>query len=897
MAQPITKNILKKEVQSIESKLAPTVTNKQFININGSNLVFESNKNGILNYKLPNPIKLEVGDKVTLYQAFVNESGLNQDTLTLSDDVYEELKFLYYVPSQNYQGAAPDTKPLSALDVNKPGSDITNEELNNNRIINSQYIEALAHPSLFTATQDTTYTVFNDDGSIKEQKTNILNNIPIWNNQEIIETLNLVGSTNVISGDNGCVNYLFENYWGLFDDTDTANVGNFQDRGLPKGTYTYVKPALGTANLFIKAGNYDLQALGRIITEQISGAKTTNQNQNYLTNRLYDPFSPNYCGSRTQNVFGAPNNQLLTKIYKSQVAQNVTHNGNMSDQSTNYVQMGFQTDTGQGEGVAKTEYIAPPMFQSDFCVSPDLMAMWERNMGNSAGWASNGATGNNQAGPQFSPINAVMMLKCMLPVVSDEVIDRRVTRDPNEYWATGNIYQLPPLTDRDQYKATVGACHQTLWFPMSNIEVTKLENSDVPSYALDKQGYSILQDTYIGCQSFSVDYGNNRATRFSINNLHEPHKIPSVTNTGHASSFSGQQATKFNLPDQEVVLPHYPIEASSGILVNNFCGATVKNTDIYKNAKQELDNLLLQPNVTVHTREYIFKEYDLHRKKFHEFYQTEQDARNAFKNTLWARLGFKYEQLGNIDTQLDFYTTLNHNIPTKNQYEKFLDTGLIGRHISKGITTHNAFDFSDIQACANMGSIPLTENTTPSGDAKDTPVETIINMYSGKSHAKMGNVVTNIWNTFTSNGKNDDGSDRALKGYRDYLPFRNKNEFEILCDSQSFDADDLPDLNSGKSYYLIHSNIVKPNGLDSNGETMNLLGVMSKQNSSNDTIYSVDGVENVNTEEKVITQIEMVIKNSDGTIVPDSVIGKNSGFILMIEKNINPETDVTMASV
>ena len=90
MEQPITKSILKKEVQSIQGKLTPTVTNKQFININGSNLVFESNKNGILNYKLPNPIKLEVGDKVTLYQAFVNESGLNQDTLTLSNDVYEE---------------------------------------------------------------------------------------------------------------------------------------------------------------------------------------------------------------------------------------------------------------------------------------------------------------------------------------------------------------------------------------------------------------------------------------------------------------------------------------------------------------------------------------------------------------------------------------------------------------------------------------------------------------------------------------------------------------------------------------------------------------------------------------------------------------------------------------
>ena len=41
----------------------------------------------------------------------------------------------------------------------------------------------------------------------------------------------------------------------------------------------------------------------------------------------------------------------------------------------------------------------------------------------------------------------------------------------------------------------------------------------------------------------------------------------------------------------------------------------------------------------------------------------------------------------------------------------------------------------------------------------------------------------------------------------------------------------------------------------------------------------------------------MVIKNSDGTIVPDSVIGKNSGFIILIEKNINPAIDITMASV
>ena len=896
MAQPITKTILKKEVQSIQAKLTPTVTNKQFININGSNLIFESNKNGILNYKLPNPIKLEVGDKVTLYQAFVNESGLNQDTLTLSQDVYEELKFLYYVPSQNFQGAETNIF-----------QDSTNAEifdLRNERIINSEYIEAIAHPSLFTATQDLTYSNVKTGIIETNQSGYPINGLPIWNNGEIIDAAGLSGATNIISGDNGTISYLFENYNGVYDDADTSNIGNFIDRGLPKGTYTYVKPALGTANLFIKAGNYDLDALGRIITEQISGAKTTNQNQNYLTNRLYDPFSPNYCGSRTQDIFGNPKNQLIKKINKSVEAKNINSSqpsdgtGKSRFQLTNYIQMGNVEDTGQGEGTVKTEYNAATMFKSDFCVSSDLMEMWERNMGNSVGWASNGATANNQAGPKFSPINACMMLKCMLPLVSDEVIDRRVLNDPYEIWATGNAYKLPD--DRSGYVNIVGTCHQTLWFPNSNIEVTKLANADIPAFVAGKN-YSPIQDTYVGCQSFSVDYGNNRATRFSINNLHEPHKIPSVTNTGHASSFSGQQATKFNLTDEETTMPKYPIEASSGILVNNFCAATVQNTDIYKNAKQELDDLLTLPNVTVHTREYIFKEYDLHRKKFHEFYQTEQDARNAFKNTLWARLGFKYEQLGDISSQLDYYTTLNHQRPEKNAYDNLLNTGLIGRHISKGVTTHNAFDFSDIQACSNMGTVPLTEDTTPedqSGKPGGSPVETIINMYSGKSHAKMGNVITNIMETFTSNGRTANGDHATTYGKtRSHYPFHNKNEFEILCDSQSFDADDLPDLNSGKSYYLIHSNIVKPNGLDSNGETMNLLGVMSKQNSSNDTIYSVDGVENTNTEEKVLTQIEMVIKNSDGTIVPDSVIGKNSGFIIMIEKNISPETDITLASV
>ena len=69
---------------------------------------------------------------------------------------------------------------------------------------------------------------------------------------------------------------------------------------------------------------------------------------------------------------------------------------------------------------------------------------------------------------------------------------------------------------------------------------------------------------------------------------------------------------------------------------------------------------------------------------------------------------------------------------------------------------------------------------------------------------------------------------------------------------------------------------------------MNLIGVMSKENSSNDTLYSVDGIPNIITEERLVSQLSVEIRNPDNSLVPDTIIGKASGFILMIEKAINP---------
>jgi len=859
MSEKITKTILNKEVQAIQSQLtAPNLgTDKQFININGSNLIFESNTNSTLNYKLPNPIKLDVGDKVTLYQAFVNESGLNQDTITFQEDVYEELSFLYYVPSQGFYGLGTNASTSNGAVFNPDGGAKM-------RIFNTDYSEIHAHPSVFTTTQDQFYT--------GHQGSNALVQLPTWNTvfnslafarefNSLYTPEPLDNDTNIFGGDNGQPFYLMESY------TTRSEYPERTAQVTPEtSNRNYIKPAYGTSNVLIPAGNYDLDALARLVTEQINGAKLKNQNSNYLSDRLYNPTSANYANSDTNDVFGDPQNSLITKVFTTSSLKNgdyVTGDPDPYAWDMNYLNI--------TKGSDETDERLPIFAMGDLAVSPDTFEAWIRCSSNTV-----------QQDANADPIETYDVVKCLLPIIGDSYTSNRAFYT---YWMD-NLLHIPDiepdLGEGNPEQAAIANLssfnNRSLYWIRPEKEVANKIKTGAGGIS---PGFSLNTDKYVGTHSFELSYGKNRATRFSLNNLHEPTKISSINPDGTVNNFSGQQATKYNIPSDDFLLTKYPIEASSGIMVTNFCGGSVKNTDMYKKLKKELDDI---PDKS--SRKFLLKEYELKTKKFHEFFENERDARNAYKNTLWARLGFEYNQLGDISNNIDTINTLNQRKMTdaNGGYKKYIDLMKrdkyppMGIHKLKGLITHNAFDFSDIQSCANMGSLPLEEKGN------------IINMYSQRSFAKMSNVVTKVsmTNSLASNGKSKQSNGVATVTFG--------NNFSVLCDSQSFDASGLPNLNNGNSYYLIHSNVVKPNGLDSNSETMNLLGVMSKQNSSNDTIYSVDGVPNINTEEKVLTKLEIQIKNPDGSVVPDSVIGKNSGFVLMIEKAIKPGL-VNMAQV
>ena len=195
-------NIEKKLIQNVEERLqAPNLgTYKKFININGSNLILNTNQNYHLSYKLPEPLKLDIGDKVTLYQAFVNESGLDSETITFQNDIYEEMKFMYYVPSQNFQGLNNDF-----IDTGKQGNQgehtFTSKTDDKTNLQLSDYVEMVSFPNPLHFAYDSTHAISSENEGSQTF-------------QEAFETnLNAIGVTNEIGGDTGIPHYLFELYY------------------------------------------------------------------------------------------------------------------------------------------------------------------------------------------------------------------------------------------------------------------------------------------------------------------------------------------------------------------------------------------------------------------------------------------------------------------------------------------------------------------------------------------------------------------------------------------------------------------------------------------------------------------------------------------------------------
>jgi len=953
-------------------------TNKLLVNVNGQSSKIISNKNGIIKYTMEQPVKLNIGDTVTLIDSFVEERGLAEDTIEIEEDIVEEMRFLYYT-----QGDLRNTQ-ITAGDA--PYSGVCADQ------------EFTHFPSFFpdgsfgenTTGNDPTLN-FDDSSKLTLLKMNAYN-IPMFPTWNYLNTPPGCGNTmksdtfvsiekfgnltngqacdkpklDVTCGATGQYYYMME--WFSPAVKDKGNRYSWQsDPQLVPGIATlsqkcFMRPMYGAAVITVPAGNYSVSALSDLINDQLNGtiASATDTSQTLLDQRLF---------SKTDEKSFQITVPPFSGLFSSSIEPTTT--SNIARYNPDSLVIGpdtFQPFQRRRGGVVTQFY-----FNSDITANRvNLQTM--RYIAN--GSNANAVWNNNQTMIQYNemPVGTapVNRLDYHLSVTSDELLQLRdpiyggggdlrrfnsnfflhlegmrylFENDNNQYYnqidtteediiERFNPSDFPTLADlflcnvgrnglkyfeQDPDKWNHGG------YDVSGIaDVTKYpwhysdqpedyifscmfgvrgagddtrpmwEYSDAEKWT-SKDGYpaGVSEETcfpvskpliqqFAGTTAIEISFDVGKSNRFQISNLHEPYKVQSHdAQLNGTTGLGGQETTSLNYPcyydftklnSAKEAIPVYnagvnapcglyPIEAVSGIAVNNFSFSTVKNTKVYT----DLVAKIAENNVDDHSKQ-MYREkliYDLFTKPYDEFFNTEVEAKVAWSKSLWARIGFDYDQIGNVSNKLEsvfsFSNPFQPNEPTVQRIDK------VNKIKHTGIITHNAYDNTFIPSSGGLG-VANPYNKKAASASTSNPQS------FGLRTCGLG---VNLTTALT-------------KGFA-------QNRVNILSNTQPISANSFPALNNGNNYLIIESDIVKANAKDAKSNETTIVGIISKENANNDTLFHNTPIPFIVTEPKLLSTIEVRIRNPDGTLVSDDIVGKNNGFIFQIEKPIAPSS-MTMSS-
>jgi hypothetical protein len=831
---------------------------KIILNVNGGNSELVTNRNSILKYSLKQPIQLEVGDTITCVNAFVEEKGLAENTISFEEDLEAEMRFMYYKQGDTGDelstiedvGFCPYPKlfPDAFFSTKKGGVSGDDDRYQ----LAQNYLETTV-----------SYTGLVGDLGPNMSFDGIGYGAPKDND-----------NSNITTGCNGNYYYLMETV--LYNKTvPNTSIREFTDTSVYQ--QFFMRPVYGSKKIKIKAGNYSVDSLANIISSQMNGSLGANNNEfsDALLDKLYNPNGVN------------KDSMITTYPYFKNI--DTVDDSDQSDIIGNCGEANFFERRIDGFvkqlNISDTSYYECWAFQN-------LFSLYDK-------------VGDRLNGKHFpngeTTITVTQNFKNTIPIDFQSMII------PNDTYSNGkkNIhfyinkkaidtffetddkwYNLPNLK-------TNGESVDNLFFPPMMIEVmyntVDIEHGYIPRattninlpgnpyetgrrflngvdslslqqlYPVKGFAYPGFKDilpqrnVFAGTSVAQLTFGDAVSNRFALSNLHEFYKLPNLTADGSTTTgYGGQQATKYNNPfynndagggavtniaEASVANagPVYPVDSSSGVAINNFDFDLVKNTKIYKDLVAEIQSI---NGTTAELQQVLYKEkliYDLFTKPFDQFFPSKSEAEAQWSKSLWSRLGFSYNQLGNVSENLE--TFIAHGTQNRVQTKQ------------KGIITHNSFDFSKIVSSDGLGlGNPVSKNGTP------------MQNYRLEAYFTGNTLPANL----------------GVSG----------NNIHLLSDSKPINAEELPSLSNGKSYLLIESDIIKPNFKDNKANLGNLLAVMSKENATNDTIFGADPIDFTITEPRLLTDITIYIKNPDGTLAADNVVGVNNGFLIQIAKPI-----------
>lgn len=262
------------------------------------------------------------------------------------------------------------------------------------------------------------------------------------------------------------------------------------------------------------------------------------------------------------------------------------------------------------------------------------------------------------------------------------------------------------------------------------------------------------------------------------------------------------------------------------------------------------------------------------------FYDRDEDGEAEWQSTLWNRLGFSYSGIGKISQhteKFESYDSQLSNLVKTNPFYGLNQGGVVEEYAAPGLISHNAGDLSIVTSISGLG------NQQKANDEGNEPIETFDTVGYFQGFTPLRNVDAPVPGAdFLPTFATDPTDSIQITD----LPTQYESIY-LIRDAKPLKADRLPVLSSS-NYFLVESDIISNNYLDPIGSKGTVIGIVDKQNSSSDTIYSTEGIDFTIKQPTILSRFTIRVTNPDGSDVSDDILKQSSGFIFIIERAVNP---------
>jgi hypothetical protein len=405
--------------------------------------------------------------------------------------------------------------------------------------------------------------------------------------------------------------------------------------------------------------------------------------------------------------------------------------------------------------------------------------------------------------------------------------------------------------------------------------VFEQQNSNNGSYNGDIYNVFSQNTMGIGTSSFNVGFSTEESA-FTIQNLHEPRRLPTHDKFGNVVKNSGQSAAYSQRPlddpnifnEGQLSTLNTFVQRYSGVSVYNWAWRSCRKFGLDW-SKKMLNNNTIAASPPGSTQSQVDQYIENASKfaRFDEFFSNEKDANNVWKTTIWARLGFKYSDIQS---------------PEVFNKQKFFDETV---ETINGFTTRQETDSSAIPYISTLfngaqGGVGSSTVPKPVGSQIEPLPQSIasIQLFNLQD--------VNVPELGYNNNKNINAGIACVAPYQASF-YTNAVMIPIQTKGKDVAGTALPIL-SRNGYVYILSDIIDNDDIVKFKENVGLLDQLPKSNLSNqDFINDRTAITHILSSPKIINSIRIMILNPNLT---DVDLQANSSVLLRITRPVQKPT-------